>query len=90
MSNYKTNKNITMIDDLPFLDDLENNTRNNNRCICIICKSVPHAVDRVLYISMSYVVRLVHLDIISLVMTSHRGLGAIASVYGHNKRVRFP
>lgn len=30
MSNYKTNKNITMIDDLPFLDDLENNTRNNN------------------------------------------------------------
>jgi len=30
MSNYKTNKNITMIDDLPFLDDIENNTLNNN------------------------------------------------------------
>ena len=35
MSNYKTNKNITMIDDLPFLDDLENNTRNNNGLMMI-------------------------------------------------------
>lgn len=35
MSNYKTNKNITMIDDLPFLDDLENNSRNNNGLMMI-------------------------------------------------------